>query len=210
MEKQPIIKTHLFFPAKDVDHQTVEDSSSSASIFESFKVSKEKEGEEEVLEYEISTEISLSFWSEKLNNKRKFNSAESSHNKKDEDTTLKLYDHKDPWKIKKILTYSELSRLLLSNELVKKHVLPVLPFDEVNKVESEDGIKIKIWDMDIGSKQYELVLKRWASSKCYVLNEGWTQDFVKRRELNKEDEIGFHWDSSQHRFNFSVLKIDAN
>lgn len=121
-------------------------------------------------------------------------------------TTLKLYD--DPWKIKKTLTDSDLgilSRLLLAADLVKKQILPMLGADHARAAETEEGTPVRVWDMDTKS-MHQLVLKRWSSSKSYVLIGKWNQDFVRRRDLKKGDEIGFHWDPYNCIFNFCVLK----
>ncbi|KAL1337936.1 hypothetical protein HN51_032615 [Arachis hypogaea] len=120
-------------------------------------------------------------------------------------TTLKLYD--DPWKIKKTLTDSDLgilSRLLLAADLVKKQILPMLGGDHARAAETEEGTPVRVWDMDTRS-MHHLVLKRWSSSKSYVLIGKWNQDFVRRRDLKKGDEIGFHWDPYNCAFNFCVL-----
>ncbi|KAK7327656.1 hypothetical protein VNO77_21741 [Canavalia gladiata] len=135
-----------------------------------------------------------------------------SNNKNEEErnkgvsTTLKLYD--DPWKIKKTLTDSDLgilSRLLLAADVVKRHILPMLGVDYARAAETEEGTPVRVWDMDTKS-MHQLVLKRWSSSKSYVLIGKWNQDFVKRRDLKKGDEIGFHWDPYNYTFNFCVLK----
>ncbi|XP_050885361.1 B3 domain-containing protein At2g33720-like [Lathyrus oleraceus] len=121
-------------------------------------------------------------------------------------TTLKLYD--DPWKIKKTLTDSDLgilSRLLLAADLVKKQILPMLDVDEARAAETEEGSPVQVFDMETNT-MHELVLKRWSSSKSYVLIGKWNQDFVRRRLLKKGDEIGFQWDPFNRTFNFCVLK----
>lgn len=125
-------------------------------------------------------------------------------------TTLKLYD--DPWKIKKTLTDSDLgilSRLLLAADLVKKQILPMLGGDHARAAETEEGTPVRLWDMDTKS-MHQLVLKRWSSSKSYVLIGKWNQDFVRRRDLKKGDEIGFHWDPYNCAFNFCVLARAAS
>ncbi|XP_061353424.1 B3 domain-containing protein At2g33720-like [Gastrolobium bilobum] len=127
-------------------------------------------------------------------------------------TTLKLYD--DPWTIKKTLTDSDLgilSRLLLAADLVKKQILPMLEVDHARAAETDEGTPVRVRDIDTKS-MHQLVLKRWSSSKSYVLIGKWNQDFVRRRELKKGDEIGFHWDPYNCTFNFCVLKraIPAN
>lgn len=121
-------------------------------------------------------------------------------------TTLKLYE--DPWKIKKTLTESDLgisSRLLLATDLVKSQILPMLGLDHARATDSDEGTSVRVWDLDSKS-MHHLVLKRWPSSKSYVFIGKWNQDFVRRRELKKGDEIGFQWDPYNSLFNFCVLK----
>ncbi|XP_054820246.1 B3 domain-containing protein At2g33720-like [Prosopis cineraria] len=121
-------------------------------------------------------------------------------------TTLKLYE--DPWKIKKILTESDLgisSRLLLATDLVRSQILPMLGLDHAIAADSDEGTSVRVWDLDSKS-MHHLVLKRWPSSKSYVFIGKWNQDFVRRRELKKGDEIGFQWDPYNSFFNFCVLK----
>ncbi|XP_039686076.1 uncharacterized protein [Medicago truncatula] len=97
------------------------------------------------------------------------NNNQNNDNKGSVSTTLKLYD--DPWKIKKSLTESDLgilSRLLLAADLVKKQILPMLDVDDARAAETEEGSPVNVWDMETNS-MHELVLKRWSSSKSYVL-----------------------------------------
>ncbi|KAF7842955.1 B3 domain-containing protein [Senna tora] len=100
--------------------------------------------------------------------------------------------YEDPWKIKKVLTASDLGKL---NRLL---------LDSDSK-ESLVTAGVRVWDMETKS-MHELVMKRWASFKNCVLIGDWNQDFVKRRGLKKGDQIGLHWDSCNNCFNFSVLK----
>ncbi|KAI4352913.1 hypothetical protein L6164_007120 [Bauhinia variegata] len=120
---------------------------------------------------------------------------------------LKLYE--DPWKIKKVLTQSDLgklSRLLLATDLVEKFMLPVLGVDAQRDTKKlERGTQIKLWDVDTETMHY-LILKKWVSSKSYVLIGSWKKDFVKRRCLKKGDEIGLLWDPYKHHFVFSIIK----
>ncbi|KAG6718027.1 hypothetical protein I3842_04G130400 [Carya illinoinensis] len=112
----------------------------------------------------------------------------------------------DPWKIKKTLTESDLgnmSRLLLKTTWVRHHVLPFLDTDIIREVESE-GIRINVWDHDFQSA-HELVLKKWKTSKSYVLINMWHKDFVNRRNLKKGDVVGLYWDPSDSMLHFSVL-----
>ncbi|KAE9598708.1 hypothetical protein Lal_00022588 [Lupinus albus] len=121
-------------------------------------------------------------------------------------TSLELYDN--PWKIKKVLTTSDLgklNRLLFGADLLENLMLPVLGASAQRDAESGMGTPIRVWDVDTMS-MHMLILKRWASFKNYVLIGKWNHEFVRRRELKKGDEIGLQWDSYRHCFNFSVLK----
>lgn len=121
-------------------------------------------------------------------------------------TSLELYDN--PWKIKKALTSSDLgklNRLLFGSNLLQNFMVPVLGRDAQRDAESGMRTPVRVWDVDTMS-MHQLVLKRWASSKNYVLIGRWNRDFVKRRVLKKGDEIGLQWDSYRSCFNFSVLK----
>ncbi|XP_027339089.1 B3 domain-containing protein At2g33720-like [Abrus precatorius] len=117
-------------------------------------------------------------------------------------TSLELYD--DPWKIKKVLTKSDvgkLNRLLFGADLLENLMLPVLGADAQRGM----GTPIRVWDADTMT-MHALILKRWASFQNFVLIGGWNRNFVKRRGLKKGDEIGLLWDSSTGCFHFSVLK----
>lgn len=123
-------------------------------------------------------------------------------------TALRLFD--DPWKIKKVLTASDVqshyNRLMLPSDMVKNLVRPVLTEDEKSELDSGGRIDIKFWDIDADPMSlHSLVLKKWVSSGSYVLIGNWNGDFVKRRQLKEGDNIGLHWDKFNHRFNFSVL-----
>ncbi|KAI9122520.1 hypothetical protein K1719_006360 [Acacia pycnantha] len=137
-------------------------------------------------------------------------------------TALKLYD--DPWKIKKVLTTSDLgklNRLLLSTENFMEDLVASLMGNNNhnhdhnnNKNNNNDdddeelvskGRPVRVWDVETTS-MHQLILKQWASIKNYVLIGNWNQDFVKRRNLKKGDEIGLQWDPYKFYFNFSVLK----
>ncbi|CAK7336445.1 unnamed protein product [Dovyalis caffra] len=129
-------------------------------------------------------------------------------------TQLSLYHH-DPFKIKKKMKPSDLGnlcRLLVSAELVEKHILPFMNEDQIRLVEEanqeNNGLKVWIWDMNTES-MHQLVFKRWSTSKSYIFNYGWTKQFVKRRNLVEGDEIGLYWDNDHSRFHFSVLRRAA-
>ncbi|KAJ6389586.1 hypothetical protein OIU77_027830 [Salix suchowensis] len=125
-------------------------------------------------------------------------------------TEISLYHH-DPFKIKKKMKPSDLGnlcRLLVSADLVEKHILPFLNEDQTKQVEipnhERNGLKVWVRDMDTAS-MHQLVFKRWSSSKSYIFNDGWTKQFVRRRSLVEGDEIGLYWDSDQSMLHFSVL-----
>ncbi|AES60437.1 putative DNA-binding pseudobarrel domain-containing protein [Medicago truncatula] len=117
-------------------------------------------------------------------------------------TELMLYD--DPWKIKKVLTQTDLgnnSRLLLNKELAHDLVVSVL-----GAVAAEnEGVHVAVWDVDTDSL-HSLVFKIRPSNKSPVFKETWIKEFVVRRSLKKGDEIGMHWDPYKKRFDFSVLR----
>ncbi|CAK7336447.1 unnamed protein product [Dovyalis caffra] len=129
-------------------------------------------------------------------------------------TQLSLYHHY-PFKIKKKMKPSDLGnlcRLLVSADLVKKHILPFLKKDQIKQLEVKNqeinGLKVWVWDMNTES-MHQLVFKRWSTSKSYIFNDGWTKQFVKRRNLVEGDEIGLFWDNDHSRFHFSVLSRTA-
>ncbi|CAI8616266.1 unnamed protein product [Vicia faba] len=110
----------------------------------------------------------------------------------------------DPWKIKKVLTASDLgnnSRLLLKKELAKRWVVPF-----VDKAEAEkNGVKVLVFDVDTQNLR-SLVFKIWSSNGSHVFNDTWIKDFVKIRNLKAGDEIGLKWDQNEKKFDFSVLR----
>uniref|UniRef100_A0A2C9U405 TF-B3 domain-containing protein n=1 Tax=Manihot esculenta TaxID=3983 RepID=A0A2C9U405_MANES len=119
-------------------------------------------------------------------------------------TKLVLYD---PWKIKKRLTGSDLGnlcRLLVASALVKDHILPFMSSETLQKIRGE-GAEFCFWDFDTKT-ELNVALKYWHTSKSYIFNKGWLNNFVKRRNLVEGDLIGIYWDSREKIFNFSVLE----
>jgi hypothetical protein len=111
----------------------------------------------------------------------------------------------DLWAIKKMITTSDIgdsSRLLLATDGVERHILPL--WDANRKESLHEGVQVCVWDCDTKS-EHQLVFKRWASNGSYVLIGKWIKEFVKRRVLNKGDEIGLYWDETNSRFNFRIL-----
>ncbi|KAK8518401.1 hypothetical protein V6N13_027877 [Hibiscus sabdariffa] len=110
----------------------------------------------------------------------------------------------DPWCIRKRLTKSDLSdmsRLLLAWELVESHILP--HWDEDRKAQIRKGLQVRVHDCDTNS-EHAMVFKRWDNGAHVLINK-WIPQFVKRRNLKLNDEIGLHWDIQNSRFNFCVL-----
>jgi len=117
-------------------------------------------------------------------------------------TEFMLYD--DPWKIKKVLTQTDLGqndRLLLNKELANDLVVSVLGA----KAAQDKGVNVKLWDIDTNSL-HSLVFKIRPSNQSPVFKETWIRDFVLRRGLKKGDEIGMHLDLYKQQFDFSVLR----
>ena len=103
-----------------------------------------------------------------------------------------------------------MSRLLVATDLVNDHILKLLTEEEASAIQSEEGLKFSVCDLDINARNganssYALKLKQWDSNGSYVFLNGWSRNFVKRRRLTEGDEIGLYWDSYYRRFQFSVL-----
>ncbi|KZV16121.1 hypothetical protein F511_13257 [Dorcoceras hygrometricum] len=109
-------------------------------------------------------------------------------------------DHDDGrWTIKKTLELSDVngsSRLLLGRKLEI--------VDHIGEFNPKRGVKIVVYDVDTETT-HTLMLKKWKTNS-YVLNEGWTKDFVKRRVLKKNDKIGLRWKEHNRRLEFTVIK----
>jgi len=141
---------------------------------------------------EIETQIAK-------NHKRKYQEETKKHK------TCKVDDQ---WEIKKVLETSNIckhkTRLLLNKDLAKKFVVPVL-LDRAAVAFGKGGVQVQVWDIDTKSP-HSVVFKYWPSAKSYVFTKTWTKEFVNRRELKKDDQIGLRWDQNNQRFDFSVLK----
>ena len=126
-------------------------------------------------------------------------------------TDLMLYD--DPWKIKKTLTQTDLGdrwlRLLVPADIARNLILPVLEVKTDDDALTNKGFLVRIWDVNTES-EHKLNFKLWKSSGGYIFNRWWMEDFVKRRDLKRGDEIGFHWDPYKRQFDFSVIKRAGN
>ncbi|XP_059442223.1 B3 domain-containing protein At2g33720-like [Corylus avellana] len=122
-----------------------------------------------------------------------------------QEVSLELKLGFDPWVIKKTIQTSDvgdLARLLLAAGSVKHHILTMWDAETIEKI--KDGLGVVVWDKDTNS-EHQMEFKQWKSGS-YVLIKQWTNEFVKRRDLKRGDEVGLYWDQTNSRFNFSVLK----
>lgn len=111
-------------------------------------------------------------------------------------------DPDDHWTIKKTLHKSDVdgsSRLLLGIEPVRRHILP-----HIGEFDKNRGVELVFYDVDTRT-EHRLTLKTW-KTESYTLIKGWTKDFVRRRGLGKNDEIGLRWKENDRRFEFTILK----
>ncbi|XP_059639235.1 uncharacterized protein LOC132281558 [Cornus florida] len=123
----------------------------------------------------------------------------------EETTRLRLYN--DRWKIKKILTKSDvngLCRLLIPKELMNKQVIPLFNPQQVSDCGSGIGTRVKVFDFDTRT-EHELTLKKWKTDS-YLLISNWNKEFTNRRNLEMGDEIGLFWNSQTSQLYFSLLK----
>ncbi|KAK3430421.1 hypothetical protein EUGRSUZ_E02078 [Eucalyptus grandis] len=123
----------------------------------------------------------------------------------DVSTDLALYE--DPWKIRKKLTGSDLSplsRLLLPAGCLQTHVFPQMDKKMLRQVKSEEGMPVVGKDVATGRK-HQFVFRCWKSTGSYVLNGGWTKEFVEEKRLKVGDEIEMVWVMSSRMFHFKVL-----
>ncbi|KAL4603820.1 hypothetical protein ACB092_10G151200 [Castanea dentata] len=119
------------------------------------------------------------------------NSIVASNTLEEISTSMMLSTTVSPWTIIKKLTASDigsLSRLLVQQSLTRLQ-----------------RSRVTVFDQDSNS-DYELVFKKWPSSKSYVFNGKWHENFVARRELKVGDITGLYWDPCHSKFNFCVLQ----
>ncbi|KAG8362905.1 hypothetical protein BUALT_BualtUnG0025200 [Buddleja alternifolia] len=84
----------------------------------------------------------------------------------------------------------------------RSHILPH-PVDNGAILIETEGAEVRIWDKDTRF-EHVLVLTTWKSG-IYVLKKNWATDFMKRRSLKEDDEIGLRWDDHNSRFEFTFL-----
>ncbi|XP_039169459.1 gibberellin 2-beta-dioxygenase 6-like [Eucalyptus grandis] len=123
------------------------------------------------------------------------------------DVSTELVLQNDPWMIMKELTISDLndlSWLLLPLGCLKAHVFPQMDEEMLRQVVSKEGMQVVGMDVDTGCKHW-FVFRRWGSSRSYVLNGGWTKEFVEKKRLKVGDQIGMVWFMSSRMFYFKVF-----
>ncbi|KAM7491381.1 hypothetical protein LguiA_034302 [Lonicera macranthoides] len=131
---------------------------------------------------------------------------DSHHDDPDDNPLLELKLYEDPWKIKKVLSRSDVNgscRLLLSRKAVEEHVLSSMDENDARLCRTGRGKMFKVGDADDGD-EHKLFLKKWANTKYFVLTGSWMRNFVIRKGLNVGDMIGLAWNGAQ--FHFKLLK----
>ena len=112
----------------------------------------------------------------------------------------------DPWLIKKRITDSEIrGRLRLPAVGVKEHILPNWDKECVDSIKIGERFAVTVWDCDTESKHQLFFNKETGTNATYGFIGQWTEEFVSRRGLKKDDEIGLYWDRINKRFCFSIL-----
>lgn len=113
----------------------------------------------------------------------------------------------DKWKIKKRLSTSDINRsrrLLLPRKQVIEHVLPLMDKSMIEECQKKSGKEVIVWDVDTDSR-HDIVFKQWKDGKTFVLVSNWKDDFVIRRNLRINDEVGLLWNQITSMFYFSVI-----
>ncbi|KAK8477650.1 hypothetical protein V6N13_132112 [Hibiscus sabdariffa] len=105
---------------------------------------------------------------------------------------------------KKLVTsdLSDMLRLLLAKNLVESHILPHWDIDRRSQIHIA-GVHVSVYDCETNN-EYAMDFKRWRNG-AYVFIKKWISNFMNRRDLKLNDEIGIYWDILSSRFNFSVL-----
>ncbi|KAF5204571.1 B3 domain protein [Thalictrum thalictroides] len=106
----------------------------------------------------------------------------------------------DMFTIKKILEESDvnkLSRLLVRTGMAEKHINRYLNEEQLQLVNSVDGLKVRILDLD-EREEHELMYKFQSSMKTvHIFKSNWAKSFVRRRNLQAGDEIGMYFQDAK-------------
>ena len=119
----------------------------------------------------------------------------------------------DPWVIKKRIIESEIrggGRLRLPLVGVKEHILPNWDKECVDSIKIGERFAVTVWDCDTESEHQLFFNKGTRTNATYGFIGQWTEEFVSRRGLKIDDEIGLYWDRINLRFCFSILNRDLS
>ncbi|KAL2502647.1 uncharacterized protein Fot_36495 [Forsythia ovata] len=114
------------------------------------------------------------------------------------------------WTIRKFLTESDIngsSRLLIGRNKVLRHIAPFFTDNPSEFCQNNERIYAIVYDVDTHTG-HTLTLAKWKTNS-FVLINNWSQQFVKRRLLMVNDEVGLRWDAYNARLEFTVLRRHA-
>ncbi|KAL2455714.1 Uncharacterized protein Adt_07503 [Abeliophyllum distichum] len=117
----------------------------------------------------------------------------------------------DHWRIKKVLKRSDVdgsSRLLIGRRQVLTHITPFFTNNPSEFCQDKEGIRVTVFDVDTLT-EHMLTLKKWKTNSFVLLNN-WKKNFVSRRQLEENDEVGLRWDVNASRLEFAVLERHQN
>ncbi|KAL2481293.1 B3 domain-containing protein [Abeliophyllum distichum] len=111
------------------------------------------------------------------------------------------------WTIRKFLTESDInssSRLLIGRNEVLRHIAPFFTDNPSEFCQNNERIYTIVYDVNTHTG-HTLTLAKWKTNS-FVLINNWLQQFVKRRLLMVNDEVGLRWDAYNARLEFTVLR----
>ncbi|CAI9783143.1 unnamed protein product [Fraxinus pennsylvanica] len=117
------------------------------------------------------------------------------------------YEDPDHWRIKKVLKKSDVdcsSRLLIGRNPVLTHIAPFFTNDPSEFCQNNEGLRVRVFDVNT-STEHMLMLKKWKTNSFVLLGK-WKTNFVNRRKLEENDEVGLRWDVNSSRLEFAVLR----
>ncbi|KAK9683273.1 hypothetical protein RND81_10G128200 [Saponaria officinalis] len=111
------------------------------------------------------------------------------------------------WPITKNLTPCDVrqrqNRLLIGSEMAQ-YIMNHLGEESRENVEKGKGINVIVHDQDT-NEDFLLRFNRFPSTQGHVLNGRWHGDFVVRRALKIDDQIGIRWNIVNNILVFTVL-----
>ncbi|KAL2515847.1 uncharacterized protein Fot_29818 [Forsythia ovata] len=117
-------------------------------------------------------------------------------------------DHR---RIKKVLKKSDIdgsSRLLIGRNRVLTHITPFFTNKSSEFCQNKEGIRVTVFYVNTLT-EHMLTLKKWTTNSFLLLNN-WKRNFVKRRQLKENDEVGLRLDVNTSRLEFTVLERHQN